>query len=273
MPSWARSRRAGARDGWSPRTAGFRASPPFWSSATAWSRATAAPPPPRRASSGEATSSGRSTGSRAIFSCAPSALCYFVAFVSLWVQVAGLIGSRGILPVGEFLDAVRAQTGGARFDLLPTLCWLDASDAFLNVLCGAGAAAALLAVAGRVPAWSLLFCWVSYLSLCVAGQVFFEFQWDSLLLEAGLLAVLLAPRGFRLSRAKAPPSRRRPAPPALAPLAPHVRLGLREARQRRSQLARPLGSAAITTRRSPCRPGPRGSRTSFPRGSRRSPAR
>jgi predicted DCC family thiol-disulfide oxidoreductase YuxK len=133
-------------------------------------------------------------------------LCYLVAFVSLWVQVAGLIGSRGILPVGEFLDAVRAQTGGARFDLLPTLCWLDASDAFLNVLCGAGAAAALLAVTGLAPAWSLLLCWVSYLSLSVAGQVFFEFQWDSLLLETGLLAILLAPRGLRLSRAKAPPS-------------------------------------------------------------------
>ncbi len=133
-------------------------------------------------------------------------VCYLAAFVSLWIQVAGLIGSRGILPVGEFLDAVRAQTGGARFDLLPTLCWLDTSDRFLNLLCGVGAAASLSVVAGFAPAWSLLSCWVLYLSLSVAGQVFLEFQWDSLLLETGLLAILLAPRGLRLSRAVAGPS-------------------------------------------------------------------
>jgi predicted DCC family thiol-disulfide oxidoreductase YuxK/uncharacterized membrane protein YphA (DoxX/SURF4 family) len=133
-------------------------------------------------------------------------LCYLAAFVSLWVQVRGLIGSRGILPVAELLDAVRAQAGGARWDLFPTLCWLDAGDRFLNLLCGAGAAASLLALAGVAPAWSLLVCWASYLSLSVAGQVFLEFQWDTLLLETGLLAIFLAPRGLRLSRAATPPS-------------------------------------------------------------------
>jgi predicted DCC family thiol-disulfide oxidoreductase YuxK len=133
-------------------------------------------------------------------------LCYLIAFLSLWLQVAGLIGSRGILPVSEFLDAVRRQTGGARFDLLPTLCWLGASDGFLNLLCGAGAGAALVAALGLAPAASLLVCWALYLSLSVAGQVFYQFQWDSLLLEAGFLAIFLAPPGWRLSRAKASPS-------------------------------------------------------------------
>jgi predicted DCC family thiol-disulfide oxidoreductase YuxK len=130
---------------------------------------------------------------------------YFAAFVSLWVQVDGLVGSRGILPVSEFLAAVRAQAGGARWDLLPTLCWLDASDRFLHLLCAAGTAASLAAIAGLLPAGSLAVCWVGYLSLCGAGQVFLEFQWDALLLETGLLAILLAPRGLRLSRS-APPS-------------------------------------------------------------------
>jgi lipase maturation factor 1 len=134
-------------------------------------------------------------------------VCYLAAFVSLWVQIAGLVGSRGILPVGEFLAAVRAQAGGARFDLLPTLCWLNAGDGFLNLLCGAGTAAALFTMGGLAPAWSLIVCWVCYLSLSVAGQVFLEFQWDSLLLETGLLAIFLAPRGLRLPRAAAPPSR------------------------------------------------------------------
>src|SRR5438034_9830865 len=66
-------------------------------------------------------------------------LCYLAAFVSLWVQIDGLIGSRGILSVSRFLDWAGAQVPGpARFHLLPTLCWLNASDGFLHVLCGAG---------------------------------------------------------------------------------------------------------------------------------------
>jgi predicted DCC family thiol-disulfide oxidoreductase YuxK len=133
-------------------------------------------------------------------------VCYLAAFVSLWAQAAGLMGSRGILPVGEFLSAVRSQAGRVPWLELPTLFWLSSSDAFLNGLCAAGTAGALLASLGLLPAWSLLVCWVSYLSLSVAGQVFLQFQWDALLLETGLLAILLAPRGLRLWRTSAPPS-------------------------------------------------------------------
>src|SRR5207253_671912 len=61
-------------------------------------------------------------------------LCYLAAFVSLWVQVDGLIGSRGILPVKDLLEAVRAQLGGERWMLFPTLCWLNPSDALLHLL-------------------------------------------------------------------------------------------------------------------------------------------
>jgi lipase maturation factor 1 len=42
---------------------------------------------------------------------------------------------------------------------------------------------------------------MAYLSITVAGQVFLGYQWDALLLEAGLLAVLMTPWTFRLSRA------------------------------------------------------------------------
>jgi lipase maturation factor 1 len=120
-------------------------------------------------------------------------LCYLAAFVSLWVQVDGLIGARGILPVGEFLDWVRGQTGMERYWLLPTLCWISSSDAFLHLLCGGGVFAALLLVAGCAPAAAAAFAWLLYLSLAIAGQTFLQFQWDYLLLEAGLLAIFLAP--------------------------------------------------------------------------------
>ena len=36
---------------------------------------------------------------------------YLIAFVSLWVQVDGLVGSNGMSPVNQFLSAVRGQVG------------------------------------------------------------------------------------------------------------------------------------------------------------------
>jgi predicted DCC family thiol-disulfide oxidoreductase YuxK len=125
-------------------------------------------------------------------------LCYLAAFVSLWVQVDGLVGAGGILPVGQFLDWVRAQTGSERYWLLPTLCWFSSSDAFLHLLCGGGVFAAILLVVGIAPAAGAALAWLFYLSLAIAGQVFLQFQWDYLLLEAGLLAIfLVSPRRWR----------------------------------------------------------------------------
>ena len=134
-------------------------------------------------------------------------LVYLVAFVSLWTQIDGLIGSRGILPVGEWLDAVARQAGPERFWHLPTLGWIDPSDTFLHVQCGAGALLAACVLAGWLPAFCLAICWALYLSLTVAGSTFLGFQWDNLLLEAGFLAVLIAPmrRRCRLGCAPGPP--------------------------------------------------------------------
>ena len=84
------------------------------------------------------------------------------------------------------------HAGSERYWLVPTLSWIAPSDAALHVLCGrTGVAASLALVAGLAPAWSAAAVWLLYLSLSVAGQVFLEFQWDFLLLEAGLLAVFL----------------------------------------------------------------------------------
>src|SRR5215467_9736113 len=48
------------------------------------------------------------------------AVIYLIAFVSLWVQVDGLVGSNGISPFNEFLPAVRAQLGPDAYTFLPT---------------------------------------------------------------------------------------------------------------------------------------------------------
>src|SRR5262245_36536463 len=128
-------------------------------------------------------------------------LCFLAAFLSLWIQVDGLIGSRGILPAGEFLESARAQLGGARWSLLPTLAWLNSSDGFLHFLCAGGTVAGALVLAGLVPAPALFVCWLFYLSVSITGQEFLEFQWDLLLLETGFLAIWLAPwRTVRFGR-------------------------------------------------------------------------
>jgi hypothetical protein len=120
-------------------------------------------------------------------------LVYFIAFVSLWVQVNGLIGSRGILPAADFLQAVYAQIGPKSYYLLPTLFWFNAGDAALQLVCGGGALLSLLLIAGIAPGPLLLLLWTFYLSLTVAGQDFLAFQWDNLLLETGFLAIFFAP--------------------------------------------------------------------------------
>ena len=120
-------------------------------------------------------------------------LIYFIAFVSFWVQVDGLIGREGILPIGEWLPAAREQLGSSAFFALPTLCWLNSSDAFLHFLCGSGAVLSILLIAGVVPIATSFLLFVCYLSLTIAGQTFLSFQWDILLLETGFLAVFVAP--------------------------------------------------------------------------------
>ena len=91
------------------------------------------------------------------------------------------------------MELARAQLGG-RPHLLPTLLWFGASDHFLHALTAAGTALAVLAersASRRLPVLAAL--WALYLSLSLGGQTFFSFQWDTLLLEAGFLAIWLAP--------------------------------------------------------------------------------
>src|SRR5262245_55784250 len=92
---------------------------------------------------------------------------YLIAFVSLAVQITGLVGEHGLLPAGN--------------------------DRSLLLRAWGGAAAGLLLAAGVVPAASAAVAWFLYLSLTIAGEEFLRFQWDGLLLETGLLAILYSP--------------------------------------------------------------------------------
>lgn len=139
------------------------------------------------------------------------AVTFLIAFGSLWVQLDGLIGSRGILPAGSFLELIHRHLGGQAWWRAPTLCWLNASDAFLHGICGAGIGLAVLLLLDVAPAASAFGLWALYLSLVTVGQDFLSFQWDNLLLEAGLLAVFVAP--LRLGPRH--PAHDRPPPPLI----------------------------------------------------------
>ena len=126
-------------------------------------------------------------------------LAYLAAFWSMAVQIVGLVGKDGILPATDLMAAARQFTDArglsavGRVLTLPTLCWISASDTVLHVLCGSGIALALLLMLGVAPIVVLPLLWIDYLSLSVVLRDFLSFQWDSLLLETGLLAVFVAP--------------------------------------------------------------------------------
>src|SRR5438552_7403936 len=124
-------------------------------------------------------------------------LIYLIAFVSLWVQVDGLVGSDGVSPINQFLPAVYERFGARAYSLLPTLCWFNSSNGFLHFLCGGGVVLSLLLIFGIVPAVSLTALFAFYLSLTFAGQTSLSFQWDILLLETGFLSIFLAPWRLR----------------------------------------------------------------------------
>jgi predicted DCC family thiol-disulfide oxidoreductase YuxK len=117
---------------------------------------------------------------------------YLAAFVSLGVQILGLVGDAGILPLGDHLGAARRALGDTAYRILPTLFWLDSSDASLLAGCVVGAFLGLLVVLNRWTRAALIGLFALYLSYFYAGQDFTGFQWDLLLLEAGFLAIFLS---------------------------------------------------------------------------------
>src|SRR5437870_9695177 len=123
------------------------------------------------------------------------ALIYLIAFLVTVHQFRPLLGERGLLPVPDFVRAVP-------FGRSPSLFHLRYSDPLLLAVAWSGVALAAVAALGlfegpewpvalTMMIWALL--WVLYLSIVNVGQTFYSFGWESLLLEAGFLAIFLGP--------------------------------------------------------------------------------
>jgi predicted DCC family thiol-disulfide oxidoreductase YuxK len=116
------------------------------------------------------------------------------AFVSFAVQARGLIGSHGILPLSELVDALAPRLGPERFVLMPMVFWLNDSDLAVQTTGWAGAGLSLMLVFNLLPRLSLVLIYALYLSLLYAGQTFMNFQWDTFLLETAVVALLMSSR-------------------------------------------------------------------------------
>ena len=116
---------------------------------------------------------------------------YLAAFASLAVQIQGLVGHAGILPLTNYLGAAADTLGNAAYRTLPTLFWLNSSDGALVAGTLVGLVLALLVILDWWTRPALIGLFVLYLSYVYAGQDFMSFQWDLLLLEAGFLAIFL----------------------------------------------------------------------------------
>ena len=108
-------------------------------------------------------------------------------------QFRPLLGERGLQPAPRFLAAVP-------FRRAPSIFHLHYSDRFLTVVAWTGAGLAAAALAGLPeagPAWVSVAVWLAmwalYLSIVNVGQTFYGFGWETLLLEAGFLAIFLGP--------------------------------------------------------------------------------
>jgi lipase maturation factor 1 len=136
-------------------------------------------------------------------------LIYFSAFYSLVFQIKGLIGPHGILPAGEYLQAVaHSSMTHARFWYVPSLLWISSASGMLIALCSLGMIASLLLVMNLWPRAMLVLCFLCFLSFVSAAQDFSSYQSDGMLLEAGFIGLFFAPPGLRPGLGRShPPSR------------------------------------------------------------------
>jgi hypothetical protein len=122
-------------------------------------------------------------------------LVYAVAFLILIDQLSPLIGADGLLPAARYLAEIRASIDATSDAVLalPTLFWLDCSDATLLAAAWVGFALSLLVLFGATNALLQLALWALYLSFVQIGQLFYGYGWETQLCETGFLAIFLCP--------------------------------------------------------------------------------
>lgn len=121
------------------------------------------------------------------------AAIYFVAFLVAFNQFPALLGEKGLLPVQNFLKRSNIKHS-------PSIFFWHYSDNFLKTVSIIGmviSGAFCLGLFSSVPiivymtGWLIL--WVIYQSIVNAGQRFYSFGWESMLLESAFFAAFIGP--------------------------------------------------------------------------------
>jgi hypothetical protein len=123
------------------------------------------------------------------------AVIYVIAFVCAARQFRPLLGARGLLPIPRYLRR-------ARFRDAPSVFHFRYSDRFFAAVAWSGAllaAAMVFGLGDAVPLWASVLAWLAlwaaYLSIVNVGQTWYGFGWETLLTEAGFLAVFAGNAG------------------------------------------------------------------------------
>lgn len=119
-------------------------------------------------------------------------LIYVIIFGSFLFQIKGLLGKKGILPIGSYLDYAQTIWKEKRFRYLPTLFWVCREDWFLLAVPLLGVVFGLMLTCGIYQPLMLLFIYLLYLSIVNVGQDFLSFGWDVFILEITANAFLLS---------------------------------------------------------------------------------
>ncbi len=121
-------------------------------------------------------------------------LVYLIAFVCALNQARPLIGERGLLPIGPWIQQIPFRRSPSLFYFLPK-DWALAGAAWIGIVLSCLVIAGL---ASRYSSWLAALVWgliwILYLSFVNVGQTFYAFGWEDILLEAGFFAMFLGSR-------------------------------------------------------------------------------
>jgi lipase maturation factor 1 len=117
---------------------------------------------------------------------------YFFAIGSFIFQIKGLIGRNGILPATDYLKAIHQHYGYRGYFHVPSVFWINSSNAALLVLTFIGTALSVCLVAGIYVPLTIFLLYVIYLSIVSVGQEFLSFGWEGFLLEITIHAFFLS---------------------------------------------------------------------------------
>ena len=140
---------------------------------------------------------------------------YFVAFLGAYYQNQGLLGSDGLQPAVDYfqgrLQPQYAEDPWQGFLNHPTIFWYaDLNDDNLQTLYKSGLALSALLISGVDSMIVVSALWLLYFSIVTVagGTSFYNYGWESQLLETGFLCIFLCdffPQ-FGRTRQKSPPS-------------------------------------------------------------------